>query len=146
MFATATIMAATIGSASVNVDGTTSAAAMSIQPDKAQREGGSVKPYAQPDRVEQRADEHGGTDGIPRPPIDAMLSRRLNGDDQASETAYRDRQHHCGEPQTLLAGTTDPADPGPPPADDGPHERDEEDEIRDVDHPDAPVTRVGLPL
>jgi hypothetical protein len=41
-----------------------------------------------------------------------MLSRRLNGDDQASETANRDRQHHCGEPETLLAGITDPANPG----------------------------------
>jgi hypothetical protein len=48
-----------------------------------------------------------------------MLSRRLNGDDQASETANRDRRHHCGEPGTLLAGITDPANPRTPPADDG---------------------------
>jgi hypothetical protein len=34
----------------------------------------------------------------------------------------------------------------PRPADHGPDERDEEYEIGDVEHPDAPVTRVGLPL
>lgn len=63
---------------------------------------------------------------------------------QASETANRDRRHHCGEPETLLAGITDPANPRTPPADDGSHERDEENQMRDVDHPGAPVTRGGV--
>jgi hypothetical protein len=38
---------------------------------------------------------------------------------QRHDRCSRDRQHHCGEPETLLAGITDPANPRTPTADDG---------------------------